>query len=137
MKRKRTFDRAKDLYKRKRPDTTIIGKPVSLEGILECSGNVLLSGRMTGKIMSPGIIYIEKGGSVKGNIMSDHAIIEGSVDGELNVKEKVELGKFSRVKGDIMAGSLAIERGAFISGNAVTRLSTLHLFTEKRKSLAE
>lgn len=134
FKKKRTLDKADDLYKKPKHDTTIIGKDVSIEGILECAGNLRLSGRISGKISSPGIVFIEKGASLKGNLSSSHSIINGSVDGEINVGGNVELGEFSRVKGDIIAGSLAIERGAFISGNAVSRFSSFHVFKEKRKS---
>ncbi len=72
---------------------------------------------------------------MKGDLSSGQAVIYGSVDGEINVKGKVELGKSSRVKGDIMAGILAVERGAFLSGNAVSRLSKLIIFTDKRAFL--
>lgn len=137
FKKKRTLDQGKDLFKSPRADTTFIGRGVSIEGILTCSGNARLSGRCSGKVSSQGIIFLEKGATVKGDLCCINAIIEGSVDGEINVKEKVELGKSSRVKGDIMAGALAIERGAFLSGNAVSRLSSLNLFQEKRKSLID
>jgi cytoskeletal protein CcmA (bactofilin family) len=132
LRKKRTLDLAKDLYKKPKAETTIIGRHVFIKGILNCRGNVRLSGRFSGKISSPGMILLEKGASVKGDLSSGHAIIYGSVDGEINVKGKVELGRSSRVKGDIMAGTLAVERGAFLSGNAVSRLSELIVFTDKR-----
>lgn len=133
FRKRRTLDLAKDLYKKPKPETTVFGKQVTIKGILNCKGNVRLSGRFSGKVSSPGTIFLEKGASVKGDLSSGNAIIYGSVDGEINVKGKVELGSSSRVKGDIIAGTLSIQRGAFLSGNAVSRLSSLNLFTEKRK----
>ncbi len=137
FKKKRTIDKAEDLYKKPKPYTSVIGRNVHIDGILKCAGNVRLSGRISGKIISPGMIFIEKGASLRGDLSSNYSIINGSVDGEINVNGKVELGEYSRVKGDIVAGSLAIERGAFLSGNAISRFSSCHLFKEKRKPLIE
>jgi len=137
FKRRRTADKAEDVFKKRRSETTLIGGHVIVQGDINCAGNLRLGGRVTGDLKSPGFIFIEKGGSVRGDITCASSIINGSVDGQLNVSGKIELGQSSRVKGDIIAGAIAVERKAFLSGNAVSRFSLFHLFTEKRKEYLE
>ncbi|MEW5806687.1 MAG: polymer-forming cytoskeletal protein [Acidobacteriota bacterium] len=132
LKKRRAFDEMWNLFEKPDSNTTVLGRDVMVDGNMECSGNIRISGRMAGEVRSPGMVFVERGASVKGGITCASSIINGSVDGQINVSGKVELGRSSRVKGDIIAGSLAIEREAFISGNAVSRFSQLHLFAEKR-----
>ncbi len=137
FKKRRTSDRAQDIFAKKRPTTTVIGDNVAIIGDIRCAGNLRLAGRVTGDVTGPALVFIEKGASVRGGLTCSSTIINGSIDGQINVSGKVELGRSSRVKGDIIAGALAIERHAFITGNAISRFSLLHLFTEKRKEYAQ
>ena len=137
FKRRRTADKAEDIFKKRRADTTLLGGDVHIAGDVKCTGNLRLAGRVTGNIRSPGFIFIEKGACVKGDIACASSIIHGAIDGQLNVSGKLELGRSSRVKGDIIAGAIAIERQAYISGNAISRFSLLHIFVEKRRDYME
>ncbi len=89
--------------------------------------------KIKGNILSGDIIHID--GSLEGNIVCEELIIgsRGHVYGQVKAKnlsiygllqgsaeaENVVLAKSSRIIGDIMHHSIAIEPGAFIDGHCI------------------
>ena len=61
-------------------------------------------------------MIIGKTGSVKGKIKTDTLHVEGSIEGEINVKELLKLMSSSYVSGKINYGSLQINEGGKLLG---------------------
>ena len=54
---------------------------------------------------------------VKADIEANTVVVAGSIQGNLSVKDLVELGKTAKIKGDIECGRLTMSAGASFKGN--------------------
>lgn len=55
-------------------------------------------------------------GKVKAEIQAARVVIYGSVHGNINVQERVEIYKSGQVVGDLIAPGISIEDGAYFKG---------------------
>ncbi len=125
-KKRRTFDNIATF------DTQVGGEAV-LEGKLSGVGHHAIRGTIIGECDIKGILYIEAGGHWRGNILADVVIIAGSVDGNLQAREKIELHATGRVTGNLAAPAVAIAEGAALEGriNTPAKDQVTH-YTERR-----
>ena len=114
------------------PDTTIIGDISGTEG-------VRVSGHLKGNIQSKGMVWIQRGGKIEGNIESQYAIIEGELNGHINSHEHVEIRREGHVIGNIQTAKLAIAEGSFFQGEIQmpNKEDKPIRFVEKRKDTNE
>lgn len=117
---------------------TVIGADAAIKGELRGTSSVELQGSLNGKMELDGFLWIRVGGRLEGDIEATAVVIEGEVEGNIDVREKAELRSTCRVKGDIAAGSLAIAEGGHFEGQITMEgkpSSRSHVtFVEKRSS---
>ena len=90
-------------------DTTELGKKTEFDGILEYSTNLIVDGKFSGTIKSDGYLEISKEAECKVDSMTASTIvISGSVSGNVNAHESLEMNSGSRVVGDISTKKLCI-----------------------------
>ena len=94
----------------------IIGKGTVLEGTIRSSGNVHVSGTVTGRLEVDGRTVVMPGGVVEGEIVSASAEIGGRVKGEIRVRDRLVLKNTAVVEGDLNTQKLVIEEGATLTG---------------------
>lgn len=97
------------------PETTL-GEGVSFKGELEFERLLRIDGSFEGNLISSGKIIVGTSGKVKANIDMQEAIIEGHVQGNITVKDKIELRGGAVVEGDITAKNLCVDEGVSIIG---------------------
>ena len=101
---------------------------VSIEGTLELNGSIkgknikvgrteLTKGAIESNIECKDYIGIGKGVTVIGNIKAKNADIDGAVQGDLAIEEKVSVGNTAVIKGDVAAGEVAVALGAVCDVN--------------------
>jgi len=96
---------------------TVVGPTLAFKGDLSGSEDLIISGQVDGKISVQGhSITIGPEGKVKAEIRASKVIIEGSVQGNINVQERVEIHKTGHVVGDLTAPGISIEDGAYFKG---------------------
>lgn len=93
---------------------SIISADLRITGDLVCSGDVQIDGWVEGDIQSRNIT-IGEGATVQGALQAESVRICGLVNGAVHA-DMVVLEKTSRVTGDILHKSLAIEQGAYLEG---------------------
>lgn len=77
-----------------------------------------VDGRFSGRIISgTGTLIVGAGGQVDANIEVAVATIQGVVNGDIIASERVELGRASKLSGNIQTPSLVIEQGAVFEGS--------------------
>ena len=110
------------------PGTEFIGNIFGTEG-------VRVSGHLKGNIQSNGLVWIQRGGKIDGNIESQFAIIEGALNGNINSPEHVELRTEAHVFGNIHTAKIAIAEGSFFKGeiHMPSKEASPIRFTEKRE----
>jgi len=94
-----------------------IGKSVVIKGELSGSEDLYLDGQVEGSILLKGNnLTVGPNGQVKANVDAKGIIIQGKLEGNLHVSDRVELRKSAVVMGDIATQKIAIEEGAYLKG---------------------
>jgi cytoskeletal protein CcmA (bactofilin family) len=97
---------------------SIIGKGCKITGTIVVSeGTLRIDGEFEGTVQVPDTLVIGKDGRVKAEIKVKSAVVGGTIIGNIDAKEKVELQAGSRVEGDIKTTRLVIDEGVFFEGN--------------------
>lgn len=98
------------------PETTL-GAGVTFRGELSFERLLRIDGSFEGNLLSQGKVIVGPQGQVKANLDLREAIIEGTVEGNITVQEKLELRGEACVHGDIKAKSLCVDDGVSIVGH--------------------
>ena len=93
----------------------IIGEGATIKGEIVEENEITVNGSVDGDIQCKNLI-VGKTGSIKGKIKADTLYVEGSIEGEINVKELLKLMSSSYVSGKISYGSLQINEGGKLLG---------------------
>lgn len=95
---------------------TIIGQGTQISGVLQSTGVLRLDGTIEGDFINSQELIIGSTGIAKANIIAQTATIGGTVYGNIEVAEKLEILQTARIYGDIKAGGLNISEGAVFKG---------------------
>ncbi|MDR2877340.1 MAG: polymer-forming cytoskeletal protein [Chromatiales bacterium] len=114
--------------------STLIGHDSRFIGRLEGKDNTIVNGTFEGDCNIEGIVVLGEQGRWIGNISASSAIISGEVQGDISVREKLELTHTARVIGRVVAPVVAVEEGAIHQGEIrMTRESDVARFKERRQ----
>lgn len=112
---------------------TFIGTGTTLNGNLNCEGDLIVGGVVIGDSKVRGALTLSEGGRWEGRVQVSNAVIAGEWHGEIVVTEKLEIRKTARIRGAVSARSIAIAQGAVIEGEmAVTSGQPVIHYDEKR-----
>ncbi len=94
-----------------------IGKAISIRGDLTGNEDMVIEGRVEGKVDLPNNqLTIGANGSVKAEIHAKGIVIVGHVVGNVIGLERVEIQATGRVEGDVTAPKLIVAEGAQLNG---------------------
>jgi cytoskeletal protein CcmA (bactofilin family) len=94
-----------------------IGSGTILTGETTFQAMLRVDGHLTGSVSSEnGTLIIGSTGRVDANIIVAAAMINGTVNGDIIVSERLELGRTARIAGNVQAPRLVIEDGAVLEG---------------------
>jgi cytoskeletal protein CcmA (bactofilin family) len=97
---------------------SLIGERTSFEGTLKTEGSVRLLGSIQGEIESKSTIIVEEKAHVTARLTAAQVTVAGQVDGQIYCDGRVEIRPSGRVTGEINAGALIIQEGAYFDGNS-------------------
>ncbi|HPA25224.1 MAG TPA: polymer-forming cytoskeletal protein [bacterium] len=95
---------------------TIIGPSVKVEGDFNADGNVIIEGQMLGSFKTQKSLRVGEEAIIKAAIEAENAWVGGQIEGNLIIKNHLELSSKARIRGDIQAQILTMETGAQING---------------------
>jgi len=95
---------------------TIIAKGVKLEGEFKSQGDVLIEGEVVGNIQTEGLLTAGPESVIKAGIVAADAVIAGKVEGNLQIKHRLEIRSTAKVEGDTVCQTIGIEAGAMLQG---------------------
>lgn len=123
-------------------DTSLVVEGV-ITGDVECEGKLTIKGRVEGNtiaseiyvqtpklegdINSKGIVKIDVGTVVIGNISCTSVLVSGAIKGNIEVNGPVIVDSTAVVKGDIKAKSIQINSGAVIDGHCSLQFADVDL----------
>jgi cytoskeletal protein CcmA (bactofilin family) len=97
-------------------DPCRIGSQVTVRGHISGNQDIVIEGRVEGRIGVPNRITVEEGGAVEADLDVAEADVKGSVRGEVVASQAAVLHATARVAGTIRAPRVVIEDGARFTG---------------------
>jgi cytoskeletal protein CcmA (bactofilin family) len=117
---------------------TLISAGTTLSGDITSDNDLRIDGTIRGNVYSTAKIIIGASGFVEGNIDGLQADINGKVQGNITVKELLQLKGQCNVQGNIIAEKLQIEPTATFNGQCqMAGKSTATVQKKKNEQLAE
>jgi cytoskeletal protein CcmA (bactofilin family) len=99
-------------------ERAMIGPTISIKGDLTGEEELLIEGRLEGKIeLRRHSVTVGKNGKIKGDIFGKIITIAGSVEGNLFGEEQLIVRQSGTVRGNIVAPRVALEDGSNFKGN--------------------
>ena len=96
---------------------TRVGR-TNFEGTLKTEGAVRLLGSVQGEIESKSTIFVEEKAHVTARLTGAQITVAGHVDGQIYCEGRVEIRPTGHVTGEIHAGALIVQEGAYFDGNS-------------------
>ncbi len=93
----------------------IIGEGAKIKGEIKEENEITIHGNVDGDIECKDL-FVGKTGLVKGKIKADSLCVEGSIEGDINIRELLKLMSSSYVSGKVHYGSLQINEGGKLIG---------------------
>jgi len=100
-------------------EMNFIGKGTYVEGQIVAEGNLRISGRVKGKVVTKDLLTVSPSGEIDGEVEAKDAVVGGTIKGKIKVMQKLELEAKAKVHGDIDTRVLIIDEGAIFHGNSV------------------
>ncbi len=97
--------------------TTIIGADARFTGELTFENNARILGNFEGRIVSKGELQVAENATCKATIEVGRLHLDGTIDGDITSRERLELTSKAKVKGNIVATRLVVAEGASIVGH--------------------
>jgi len=102
---------------------TLIGENTRIAGDLHFVGGCHIDGEVNGSVTvdndPDGFLSVSEYGCVKGNVSVPRVALSGTVEGDVVVTEKAELGPTARVVGNVHYRLIEIAAGAEINGKLI------------------
>jgi len=96
---------------------TIVGDGTRVTGHVSVKGTIRIDGILEGDVHADWVVVGETG-KILGNIRSRGVVVGGSVEGNIEAAEAVELMGKAAMTGEIRAPKLAVSEGAVFDGSA-------------------
>ncbi len=117
--------------------STTLGRETSFNGVMRFKDSLKIDGSFTGEIVSTGFLYIENGASVTANIRVGSVVIGGTVKGNVEATEKLEMLATGKVFGNIRTAKLKIADGVVFEGKCemIKNPQALNIFSGPAEQL--
>lgn len=94
-----------------------IGRGIEVSGDITFTDRLQIDGKVSGKLSSEsGTLVIGEMGTVEAQLDVGVCVIQGTLQGNLIARSKVEIRKTGRVHGDLITPVLLVEEGAVFNG---------------------
>ena len=96
--------------------STTLGRETEFNGVMRFRDSLKIDGAFSGEIISAGFLYIEQGATITANIRVGSVVVGGTVRGNIEATEKLEMLASGRVYGNIRTAKLKIADGVVFEG---------------------
>ena len=79
--------------------------------------SIRVRGAVQGEIESGQRVVVEEAATVKARVVAEHVTVLGEINGSIECTGRVEIAASGRVAGEVTAGTLVIQEGAFFEGH--------------------
>jgi len=96
---------------------SLIGKTLFIKGDIRSDEELLIEGKVEGKLNVKNRVIIGKNGIVNAEIKAREVIIRGKVNGDVNASYKVEIEPEGVLNGNIFSQRVHLTEGSVFKGN--------------------
>jgi len=97
--------------------TTIIGADTHIKGEMSFDRSCRLLGAFEGTINAKGQLHVADGASCKAEVEAGEIVVDGTIEGNVTARERIQLNGKSKLIGDVVAAKLIVAEGASFSGH--------------------
>lgn len=97
--------------------TTVIGPDTRIKGEMSFDNTAQILGTFEGKITAKGELRIAKGATCAAEVEAGKVTVDGTVNGNMVGRDRVQLSSSAQMKGDLTAAKLVVEEGAVFVGH--------------------
>ena len=117
-------------------EESVISASTQFKGEISGIESVRIAGQIEGDIKSDRLVWIQRGGHIKGDIDSRHVIIEGKLTGNITGAEHVEIRAEAQATGNIQTNKIAMAEGSLFKGeiHMPRKVDKPTHFVEKRQT---
>lgn len=83
-----------------------------VHGDIECESDIRIDGTLIGSLNCSGRFILGETGSLQGEVTCDDAVVQGQFEGDLYVKQVLDVKKTAQINGQITTEKLVVESGA-------------------------
>jgi cytoskeletal protein CcmA (bactofilin family) len=94
-----------------------IGPGIRITGEVYSKDDLYIDGTVEGRVEVEGTLTIGPRATVRATLSAGEIILSGDVDGNIAAKQRLEIRGTGKLTGDVRAGRLAIEEGAYFKGS--------------------
>jgi cytoskeletal protein CcmA (bactofilin family) len=95
---------------------TILSPDIEFSGTLRFDKPFLIRGRLSGEIIARSLLVVDEAAVVEANISASRVIVRGSIKGNVNAVEKVEVAITGKLIGNVSAPEIFMETGCVFNG---------------------
>ncbi len=104
-----------NLPAKSKPSPSLLSSDLTVKGNVSTSGDIQIEGTIEGDVRAH-LLTVGESATIRGEVVADDVVVNGRVVGRLRGL-KVRLTSTSKVEGDIVHKSIAIESGAHFEGS--------------------
>ncbi len=108
---------------------------LQIRGDVYFSGQLRVDGRVDGKVSvfegGKGQLIVSKGAVINGPVYATNVLIDGTINGPMDVEEKLECRTNALIRGKVIYGTMTITDGAKIEAQCTQRTSTVALMNDE------
>ncbi len=101
---------------------TFIAAGARVSGPIDLAGDLIVAGRVDGKVRAGGTVTVRAGGAVTAEVRGLHVRIEGAIIGNVFAAERIEVLAGARVVGDLRGSVVELAAGASVEGRIDQRV---------------
>ena len=95
-----------------------LSSEVSIEGDLSFRNELLIDGKVNGKINATGTLIVGKSARIRGEVRAKSVTVQGRIDGNVFASERCVLEPGATLHGDVESPRLALDENASFLGRA-------------------
>jgi cytoskeletal protein CcmA (bactofilin family) len=99
---------------------SIIGPGMRVIGDCDTEGTLRFEGHVEGTVRAGKAVVVGKDGSVKGDVLTQDAVIGGKITGTIIAESRLELQATCVIEGDVRARRIKLEEGGRVNGTVNT-----------------
>ncbi|MBK7404051.1 MAG: polymer-forming cytoskeletal protein [Phycisphaerales bacterium] len=96
---------------------TVIGPDTKIKGEMTFERTARILGKFEGKVTTAGELQVGSSAQCQAALEAGTVIVDGTVEGDILARERVQLNGSARVIGDVVAEKLIVAEGASFSGH--------------------